>query len=65
MVQEKVTRNELREMHIGQTRIFQRSHARKVSSARVMCTQMKKEEGIEFVTKTDYEAKSISITRIN
>jgi hypothetical protein len=52
-------------MHIGQTRIFQLSHARKVSSARVMCTQMKKEEGIEFVTKTDYEAKSISITRIN
>jgi hypothetical protein len=65
MVQEKLTRNELREMHIGQTRIIQFTHPRKVSSARVMCTQMKKEEGIEFTTKTDYASNSISITRTN
>ena len=65
MVQEKVTRQELREMHIGQTRIFQLTDAKKVSSARVTCTQMKQEEGLEFQVRPDYEAKAVSITRIN
>ena len=65
MAQEKVTRQELREMHIGQTRIFQLTDAKKVSSARVTCTQMKQEEGLEFQVRPDYEAKAVSITRIN
>lgn len=65
MEQDKVTRQELREMHIGQTRIFQLKDAKKVSSARVTCTQMKQEEGLEFQVKPDYFTRRVSITRIN
>lgn len=65
MTQEKVTRQELREMHVGQTRIFQLTDKKKLSSARVTCTQLKNEEGLEFAVKPDYEAVAVSITRIN
>lgn len=65
MGQEKVTRKELRDMRIGQTRIFTLNDAKKVTSASVTCAQMKNEEGMEFTVKKDYEAKSISITRMN
>lgn len=64
MTQEKVTRRELREMHIGQTRIFQLADKRKLQSATVTCNQMKKEEGLEFRVTRDYEAVAVSITRI-
>ena len=63
MVQEKVTRQELRDMHIGQTRIFTLTDKKKLSSARVTCTQMKLEEDLEFTVKLDYEAVAVSITR--
>ena len=63
MVQEKVTRQELREMHIGQTRIITLAHPKKVSSARITCQQMKQEEGLEFDFKPDYAASAVSITR--
>ena len=61
--QEKVTRQELREMHIGQTRIINLADPKKISSARVTCIQMKLEEGFEFTFKPDYEAVAVSITR--
>lgn len=63
MEQEKVTRQELRDMRIGQTRIFTLTDAKKVTSARVTCTQMKNEEGLEFTVRPDYQAKAVSITR--
>ena len=64
MKQEKVTRDELREMRIGQTRIFQLTDAKKVTSASVTAQQLKNEEGFGFVVKKDYEAKAVSITRV-
>lgn len=64
MTQEKVTRAELREMHVGQTRIFMLNDAKKVTSARVTCQQMKLEEGLEFIVKPDYQAKAVSVTRV-
>lgn len=64
MVQEKVTRKELREMHIGQTRIITLIDPKKIPSARITCIQMKQEEGLEFIFKPDFEAKAVSITRI-
>ena len=64
MTQEYVSRKELIEMHIGQTRIITLENAKKVSSARVTCTQMKLEEGLEFTVKPDYAASAVSITRI-
>jgi nucleoside diphosphate kinase len=63
MEQEKVTRQELRDMRIGQTRIFTLTNAKKVTSARVTCNQIKNEEGLEFTVRPDYQAKAVSITR--
>jgi hypothetical protein len=63
MAQEKVTRQELRDMHIGQTRIITLTNPKKITSARITCLQLKQEEGIEFTFKPDYEAVAVSITR--
>ena len=64
MTQEKVTRQELRDMHIGQTRIITLEDPKKIPSARVTCLQMKQEEGLEFTFKPDFEACAVSITRL-
>ena len=63
MAQEKVTRQEMRDLHIGQTRIFTLTDQKRISSARVTANQLKKEEGLNFLVKADYEAKAVSITR--
>ena len=63
MVQEKVTRQELRDMRVGQTRIITLSDPKKIPSARITCLQMKQEEGLEFVFKSDFETRAVSITR--
>jgi len=64
MAQEKVTRQELRDMHIGQTRIFTLMEEKKISSARVTAQQMKNEKEGEWLVKPDYEACAVSITRV-
>lgn len=64
MRQESVTRQELRDLHISQTRIFLLNDPKKVSSARVTCTQLKNEEGLEFDVKPDYNAAAVCVTRI-
>lgn len=64
MEQEKVTRAELRAMHVNQTRIITLVHPKKVTSARITCNQLRQEEGMEFIVKPDYVAKSICITRV-
>jgi hypothetical protein len=64
MAQEKVTRRELREMYIGQTRIFTLTNRKKIASVRVTATQLQNEEGIEFSVKQDWEASAVSVTRI-
>ena len=64
MAQEKVTRKELRDMRIGQTRIITLTNPKKIPSARITCIQMKQEEGLEFTFKPDYESVAVSITRV-
>lgn len=64
MAQKKVTRKELREMHIGQTRIFFLTEPKKVTSARVTAQQLKDENEGEWSVKPDYKACAVSITRI-
>ena len=64
MVQERVTRQELRDLHVGQTRIFTLTDAKKIESARQSTIALKREEGLEFLVKRDFEAVAISITRI-
>lgn len=64
MKQTKITRKELREMHIGQTRIFFLTEPKKVTSARVTAQQLKDEKEGEWSVKPDYKACAVSITRI-
>jgi|GEM_PF-3057723 len=65
MAVNKVTRQELRDMHIGQTRIFTLTNRKKISSARVTCQQLKNEEMLEFSFKPDWNSSSVSITRLS
>ena len=64
MAQEKVTRQELRDMHIGQTRIFTLKEEKKISSAKVTAHQMKNEKEGEWLVKPDYDSCAVSITRL-
>lgn len=61
--QERVSRRELRNMRIGQTRIFELKNPKKVTSARVQANALKNEEGLEFEVKADYGVPSVCITR--
>ena len=62
--QEKVTRKVLREMRIGQTRIFWLKEARKINSVRVTCNQLMYEEDLKFTVKADYPGKSVMVQRV-
>lgn len=64
MAQEKVTRKELTDMHIGQTRIFTLTQLTKLQSAASTCTQLKREGKGAWTIKRDYDSASVSITRI-
>lgn len=63
-MQERVTRQDLRNMRVGQTRIFTLSDKKKITSARVQANQLKQEEDLEFDVKPDFDASAVSITRV-
>lgn len=63
-MQERVTRQELRDMRVGQTRIFTLADKKKITSARVQANALKNEEDLGFEVKADYSSASVSITRI-
>lgn len=63
-MQERVTRQEMRDMRVGQTRIFTLTDKRKIMSVRVQANQLKNAEDIEFEVKADYAASSVSVTRV-
>lgn len=63
-MQERVTRQDLRNMRVGQTRIFTLADKKKITSARVQANQLKQEEDLEFDVKPDYTSASVSITRV-
>ena len=63
MKQEKVSRDELLAMHIGQTRIFALNNPTKLQSAATTCNQLKNEQKGEWTIKRDNSTCSISITR--
>lgn len=62
-MQERVSRQELRKMRVGQTRIFTLVDKKKIMSARVQAQQLKNEEDYDFEVKADYSSASVSITR--
>lgn len=63
-MQERVTRQELRDIRVGQTRIFTLADKKKIQSARVQAQQLKNEEELDFEVKADYTSSSVSITRM-
>ena len=63
-MQERVTRQDLRNMRVGQTRIFTLAYKKKITSARVQANQLKQEEDLEFDVKPDFDASAVSITRL-
>jgi len=63
-MQERVSRQELRDLRVGQTRIFYLADKKKITSAKQQTYQLKREEDLEFDVKPDYEASAVSVTRI-
>ena len=63
MAQETVTRQEMRDLNVGQTRIFVLKDRKKIASVRVQANQLNKEEGLKFRVVADFEASSVCITR--
>lgn len=63
-MQERISRQELRDMRVGQTRIFILADKKKIQSARVQANALKNEEDYNFEVKADYSSASVSITRI-
>lgn len=63
-MQDCVSKKDMREMRVGQTRIFTLADKGKIASARVQATALKNEEDLEFQVRADYEASSVSITRV-
>lgn len=64
MRQPKVTRKELREMHVGETRIILLEKPTSIDSARVTCMQLKNLQEGEWMMKPDFKQCGVSITRI-
>lgn len=62
--QKTVTRNEMRNLHIGESRIFRLENRKTISSVKVQANQLKKEEDYHFSVRTDYANNSVCITRI-
>lgn len=63
-MQETVSKNELREMRIRQSRIFTLADKRKIKSVRVQVHDLKMEEDKEYQVRTDYDASAVCITRV-
>ena len=64
MAQEKVTREELLGMHIGQARIFTLIDKSKLQSVATTLTQLKNEGKGEWTHRKDYKASAVSVTRV-
>lgn len=63
-MQERVSRDDVRDMRVGQTRIFTLADRKKITSATQNIYQLQRESGLRFRIKPDYDASSVSITRI-
>ena len=63
-MQERVTRKDLRNMRVGQTRIFTLADKKKITSAKQNIYQLQREEDLEFDVKPDFDASAVSVTRV-
>lgn len=64
MIQETVSKKELRGMRVGQSRIFTLTDKKRINSVKVQVYDVEKDEDKDFVVRTDYDASSVCITRI-
>ncbi len=62
MKKEKVTRNDLRSMKVGQTEVFSLPEKGKIESAKATCQQLRLEK-MRFKTAVKPEEMAIVITR--
>jgi hypothetical protein len=63
MAQEYVSTQELMEIRVGGTRVFQLKDPKKMQSVASMCTRLKNEGRGDWTVRKDYESTSVSITR--
>ena len=63
MTKDRVTRDDLRNMRVGQTEIFVLPDAKLCESARVQASWLSSYEELGFTCKIDVPNKTISITR--
>lgn len=64
MIQETVSKKELRGMRVRQSRIFTLADKKRINSVKVQVYDVEKDEDKDFVVRTDYDASSVCITRI-
>lgn len=63
-MQETVSKNELRDMRVRQSRIFTLADVRKIKSVKVQVHDVKTDEGKEFEVRTDPSVPAVCITRV-
>lgn len=60
---EKVTRDMLRSIQVGETQNFELPSAAACESAKTMAYQLQRIDGTKYTAKTDYDNTSLAITR--
>lgn len=63
MAQDRVTRDELRNIRVKQTRIFILNEPKQIPAARMQAFQLAREENMKFSIRTDFRSVAIAITR--
>ena len=64
MIQETVSKKELRGMRVRQSRIFTLADKKKIKSVKVQVHDLERDEDKDFEVRTDYDASAVCITRI-
>ena len=64
MAQEYVSTQELMEIRVGGTRVFQLNDPKKMQSVASMCTRLKNEKKMEYKAVPDWEHNAVCITRL-
>lgn len=63
MIQEKITRDDLRTMSDGETKTFELETVGACDSGKVTACTMQRYLGCRFSVKTNYSEKTLTITR--
>lgn len=61
---EKVSKEELRNMRVGQSRIFTLADKKKIKSVKTQVYEVKVEEDRNYEVRTDFSSSSVCVTRV-